>query len=67
MHNLTVFLAALAMTAVVSIGFDVMAASKNEGVAQTMAEAKKCKKGYTYSESKGKCVRKGGYKRPDKS
>ena len=67
MHTLTVFVAALTMTAVVSMSFDAMAASKNEGGPQIMAESKKCKKGYVYSETKRKCVRKGGYGRPDKS
>ena len=52
MQTCTVFVAALTMTAVVSIGFDAMAASKNAGGLQVMAESKKCKKGYVYSETK---------------
>jgi len=55
------------MTAVVSIGFDAVAASKNDGGPQIMAESKKCKEGHVYSETEKKCIPKPGPARPDKS
>jgi hypothetical protein len=67
MRTYTIFIIALIITAVASFGFDAVAGSKSHGGFQTTAEAKKCKKGYKYDEAKGKCVRKGGYGRPDKS
>jgi hypothetical protein len=67
MHTFTVFVAALTMTAVVSIGFDAVAASKNDGGPQIMAESKKCKEGHVYSETEKKCIPKPGPARPDKS
>jgi hypothetical protein len=50
MRNFTLFIAGLTITAVVSFSLDAVAGSK------------KCKKGLTYSESSGKCIRKGGYR-----
>jgi hypothetical protein len=50
MRNFTLFIGGLTIAAVVSFSFDAIAGSKQ------------CKKGFTYSESSGKCVRKGGYR-----
>jgi hypothetical protein len=50
MRNFTLFIAGLTIAAVVSFSFDAIAGSKQ------------CKKGFTYSESSGKCIRKGGYR-----
>ena len=50
MRHFTLFVAGLTVMAVVAFSFDAVAGSKQ------------CKKGFTYSESSGKCVRKGGYR-----
>jgi len=60
MYAYAAFVAALTTIAVVSFGFDAMAGSKSHGGFETVAAAKKCKKGFTYSEARGKCARKGG-------
>jgi hypothetical protein len=67
MRAYAIFVFTLIVTAVVAFGFDAVAGSKSHDGFLTTAEAKKCKKGYKYSETKRKCVRKGGYGRPDKS
>lgn len=67
MRAYSIFVFTLIITAVVSFGFDAVAGSKRHDGFLTTAEAKKCKKGYKFSETKGKCVHKGGYGRPDKS
>ena len=61
MYAYTAFIAALTMVAVVSFGYDAMAGSKSHGGFSTVAASKKCPKGYSYSQAKRKCVRKGRY------
>ncbi|MEM8573896.1 MAG: hypothetical protein AAGF48_04595 [Pseudomonadota bacterium] len=60
MRAYTIFVFALVVTAILSFSYDAFAGSKTNGGFETMAASKKCKKGFTYSESQKKCIRKGG-------
>ena len=61
MHTYMIFVLFPIITALASFSSDAVAGSKSHGGFETTAAPKKCKKGFSYSEAKRKCIRKGRY------